>query len=353
MMLRRFQFLAGFALFLALLAACSSDPTPTPPPSQPTPTPTPSATELRMISAWADGIALADVGDVAVMKAIGDTSNGRLRVVRAGGPESVPTFQQLVPTRDGLFDMNSTTIAYHPDFTSIGGGWNAVKGSLDSRVACGMFQVMDDFYANEVGVKFLGQLTYRVGSRTYSNQPIDPATASLEGLKLRAAGPTASAFVERLGGTTVSMPIGELYEGLDRGLVDGATVGGGAQLAVQFGWHENLKYVVKQSVAYTSGMYLMNMDTWNGLSADLQQAVIEGIALATYRSAEEFYRLDQEAIQTMVDSGMELITLTPEAAQRVDDIYAQAQFEVLEANEPAAYVQRMRETADCVKNATG
>jgi len=64
-----------------------------------------------MISSWADGIALADVGDAAVMKAIEDASNGRIRVVRAGGPESVPTFQQLVPVRDGLFQMGSTTIA--------------------------------------------------------------------------------------------------------------------------------------------------------------------------------------------------------------------------------------------------
>ena len=353
MMLRRCQFLAGFALFLALLAACSSDPTPTPLPSQPTPTPTPSALELRMISSWADGISLEEFGDRNVIQAIEDATNGRVRIARAGGPESVPTFQQLVPMRDGLFEMNSTTCAYHPDFTSIACGWNAVKGSLDSRVACGMYDLLDEFYANEVGVKYLGGVSTRVGSRTYLTKPIDPETGSLEGIKLRAAGPTATAFVERLGGTAIAMPIGELYEALDRGLVEGGTIGGGAQLAVQFGWHEKFKYVVEQSVGSGQLMFLMNMDTWNSLTPDLQQAVLDGMVLANHRAAREFFRLDQEAIQTMIDSGVELITLTPEAAQRVDDINAEAAWEFMEANEPAAYVQRFRTTAACVKNATG
>jgi TRAP-type C4-dicarboxylate transport system substrate-binding protein len=241
----------------------------------------------------------------------------------------------------------------HPDFTTIGGGWNAVKGSFDTRVACGMSDVMADFYASNVGVKFLGQLSYRVGSRIYSNERIDPETASLEGLKLRGAGPTASNFVSALGGTTVSTPIGELYEALDRALVDGAYVGGGAQLAVQFGWHEKLKFVVAQSISYTGGTYLMNLDTWNGLSPDLQDAVLDGIALANYRSAAEFLRLDQEAIRTMVDSGMELITLTDATAQRLDAISFEGQFEVLADNEPPEYVERMRAAANCVKNSTG
>lgn len=349
-MTRKLTLVMGLVALLAVVAACSSDEE-----VEPTATaePVDEVIELSMISSWAEGIALADVGDVAVMQAIADASGGRIRVVRAGGPESVPSTQQLVPTRDGLFEINSTTIAYHPDFTSIGGGWNAVKGSLDTRAGCGMVDVMDDFYQNEIGVKFLGQLSYRVGSRTYSTKPIDPATGRLDGLKLRAAGPTATAWVEALGGTAVSMPIGELYEALDRGLVDGATVGGGAQLAVQFGWHEKLEYVVEQSVAYTAGMYLMNLDAWNDLPADLQQAVVDGIALANYRSAEEFFNLDREAIQTMVASGMELVTLDPGVGQSIDDAYAAAQFAVLEAGEPAAYVARMREAADCVKNATG
>ena len=149
------------------------------------------------------------------------------------------------------------------------------------------------------------------------------------------------------------MPIGELYEALDRGLVEGGTIGGGAQLAVQFGWHEKFKYVVEQSVGSGQLMFLMNMDTWNSLTPDLQQAVLDGMVLANHRAAREFFRLDQEAIQTMIDSGVELITLTPEAAQRVDDINAEAAWEFMEANEPAAYVQRFRTTAACVKNATG
>ena len=359
-MQRRMQFLIGLLLAVAMLAACSSeDPTATPvpaPASDPptaTPTPEPEVIELRMISAWADGISLEEFGDRNVIRAVEDATGGRVRVVRAGGPESVPTFQQLVPTRDGLFEMNSTTCAYHPDFTSIACGWNAVKGSLDSRVACGMYDLLDEFYAKEVGVKWLGGVSTRVGSRTYLTKPTDPATGRLDGIKLRAAGPTATAFVEELGGTAVAMPIGELYEALDRGLVEGGTIGGGAQLAVQFGWHEHFKYVVRQPVGTGQLMWVMNLDAWNGLPADLQEDLTDAMVLANHRAARDFYRLDQEALQTMADTGVEIVTLTPEAAQRVDDVNAEAQWAYMAENEPAEYVQRFLDTANCVKNATG
>ena len=154
-----------------------------------------------MISSWADGISLEEFGDRNVIGAIEDATGGRVRVVRAGGPESVPSFQQLVPMRDGLFEVNSTTCAYHPDFTSLACGWNAIKGSLDSKVACGMWDLIDEFYQKEVGVKYLGGVSPRVGSRTYLTKPIDPTTGRLDGIKLRASGPTATAFVENLGGT--------------------------------------------------------------------------------------------------------------------------------------------------------
>jgi TRAP-type mannitol/chloroaromatic compound transport system substrate-binding protein len=353
-MLRRFQLLIGAVLFIALLAACGSDdPTPTPLPAEPTPTPEPEVIELSMISAWAEGISLETVSDQGIIQAIEDASNGRLRVVRAGGPEAVPTFQQLVPTRDGLFDVNSTTCAYHPDFTSLGCGWVGIKGSLDSRVACGMFDLMDDIYADLAGVKFIGGVSTRVGSRTYLTKPVDPATGRLDGIKLRAAGPTATAWVEALGGTAVAMPIPELYEALDRGLVEGGTIGGGAQLAVQFGWHEHFKYVVEQSVGSGQLAWVMNLDAWNSLTPDLQQGVLDGVTLANHWAAKEFFRLDQEALQVMADSGVEIVTLTPEAAAFVDSVNLEAQFAFLEENEPASYVQRLREATACVQNATG
>ena len=354
-MLRRLQLLTGSVLLLALIAACGSDPDPTPTaaPAQPTPTPEPQVIELSMISAWAEGISLETVSDQGIIQAIEDASNGRLRVVRAGGPEAVPTFQQLVPTRDGLFDVNSTTCAYHPDFTSLGCGWVGIKGSLDSRVACGMYDLMEDIYEDLAGVKFIGGVSTRVGSRTYLTKPVDPATGRLDGIKLRAAGPTATAWVEALGGTAVAMPIPELYEALDRGLVEGGTIGGGAQLAVQFGWHEHFKYVVEQPVGSGFLTYLMNMDTWNGLTPDLQQAVIDGMTLANHKTASEFYRLDQEGLQEMIDTGVELITLTSEAAQQVDSTFTNIQLDFMEESEPAEYVQRLRDTTACVQTATG
>ena len=55
----------------------------------------------------------------------------------------------------------------------------------------------------------------------------------------------------------------------------------------------------------------------------------------------------------MADIGVEIVTLTPEAAAFVDNVNAEAQWAYMADNEPAEYVERFLETVACVKNSTG
>jgi len=96
----------------------------------------------------------------------------------------------------------------------------------------------------------------------------------LKGLKIRSHGTTAK-VVRALGGTPVAMPMPELYQALQRGVVDGALY----PVEVNKGWKmaEVVKFLTDDyPIANTSTFYVvMNKDKWNSLPKDVQETIIQ------------------------------------------------------------------------------
>jgi TRAP-type C4-dicarboxylate transport system substrate-binding protein len=99
--------------------------------------------------------------------------------------------------------------------------------------------------------------------------------ADLKGLKFRGHG-TSAEIVKALGANPVPMPMPELYQSLQKGVVEGALY----PIEVNKGWKmgEVTDYTTACfSIAYTSTFYVvMNKDKWASIPADLQK-IIEGI----------------------------------------------------------------------------
>lgn len=97
----------------------------------------------------------------------------------------------------------------------------------------------------------------------------------LKGMKLRGHG-TSGEIVKALGATLVGMPMPELYQSLQKGVVEGALY----PIEVNKGWRmgEVTDYTTACfSIAYTSSFFVvMNKDKWNSLPAK-DQKIIEQI----------------------------------------------------------------------------
>lgn len=93
-----------------------------------------------------------------------------------------------------------------------------------------------------------------------------------KGMKLRGHG-TSALVLKALGGTPVSMPMPELYQSLQKGIVQGALY----PLEVNKGWRmaEVVDYLTNStSIAYTSSFYVvMNKDKWASIPVDLQKII--------------------------------------------------------------------------------
>jgi TRAP-type C4-dicarboxylate transport system substrate-binding protein len=98
------------------------------------------------------------------------------------------------------------------------------------------------------------------------------ALEDLKGMKIRCTG-MAAKIAAALGATPVAMPMGETYDALSRGVVDGSMA---PYEALQgWKWGEVVKFTIENyGSSYSTGMFVvMNKDKWNALSPDIQQII--------------------------------------------------------------------------------
>ncbi|MCB2192250.1 MAG: TRAP transporter substrate-binding protein [Deltaproteobacteria bacterium] len=137
----------------------------------------------------------------------------------------------------------------------------------------------------------------------------------LKGLKIRSHGTTAK-VVEALGGTPVAMPMPELYQALQRGVVDG----GMYPIETNKGWRmaEVVKYCTENySNAYTTTFYVvMNKDKWNSLPKDAQEVIMQINEEWIPKHGAAWDKSDQVGREFMLKKGRKFIKLTPEEAAR-------------------------------------
>ena len=96
--------------------------------------------------------------------------------------------------------------------------------------------------------------------------------ADLKGMKIRCTG-MAAKIAKALEATPVAMPMGETYDALSRGVVDGSMA---PQEALQgWKWGEVVKFTIENyGSSYSTGMFVvMNKQKWNALPPDIQQII--------------------------------------------------------------------------------
>jgi len=93
----------------------------------------------------------------------------------------------------------------------------------------------------------------------------------IKGLKIRSPGGLVADFLKGLGASVVMMPMPELYTALQTGVVDGGLTDW--QANGSFRLIELYRYYLQLEVASPGFFTIMNLDKWNRLPPDVQQAI--------------------------------------------------------------------------------
>ena len=274
------------------------------------------AETLTMLSSWDESYNAVPVFAQEFVKRLTEKSGGELSV-EMRGPETVPPFEQLQPVSAGLFNMLFTHGAYHLGETTMAFGMDAVKDDPQARRESGIYDLIDAHYQQR-NLKLIGVFSAASGYHILLKNPI-AEDGALKGRKIRASG-TYHDLVNELGGSVVTLPASEIYSALERGVVDGAAwpVFG----AMDYKWYEVAGYMTRPTFGITNLSLFMNLDTWNGLSAEQQTMVTDIAKELEIEGRKHFEGLWAKEDKAMQDAGLAITEFGPDVAGKVDGIFA-------------------------------
>ncbi|QGP91510.1 Solute-binding protein [Neomoorella glycerini] len=134
----------------------------------------------------------------------------------------------------------------------------------------------------------------------------------LKGLKLRTGGYGMTEFLKLVGGSPMNIPPPELYESIEKGVLDGFI----------FDWqginsnrlYEVMNYAVDVSVAVIPQVFIMNKQKWDSLPPDIQKVLDElsGVQVAELVANQAYDAANQEGRDYMQKRNKQVRQLTSE-----------------------------------------
>lgn len=153
-----------------------------------------------------------------------------------------------------------------------------------------------------------GTIRLMAGSNTgrwrsfYTTDAVIHSRDDLAGVKIRTIpSPLQAEFVRFLGGNPTPVAWGELYTALGTGVVDGTK--NAALDIVSNKLNEHVSNAILDEHAYLAGFYWMNQDWLEGLPADLQALVIDGVTQMAEVQTNFNKQQDGIAQQAFIDAG--------------------------------------------------
>lgn len=137
-------------------------------------------------------------------------------------------------------------------------------------------------------------------------------------MKIRSAGGVPSRTIELLGGSPVAMPVPEIYLSLEKGVVDGVSMSMGAFRAMKL--LDVLKYHTTISAQTVPIWVVMNLNKWNSLPKDVQDAIDKVSSSYWQIAAKAFDKENDAAIAEIKQRGQEIITPSEAEIARWRDV---------------------------------
>ena len=228
---------------------------------------------------------------------------GEVEIKYIGGPEAIPTKDQPEALRMGTVDMYYGTAAYYAGIAPAANCLKLSQLTSQEEKDVGADAVLDEIHREKLKATYLGALGSQLPFQLYTVKKVTKVD-QLKGLKIRTS-PMYVDFLKALGTTPISTSPGDVYQALERGVVDGfmwplVSIRG-------YGWHEVSKYVVGPSFYKVSHPLLMNAKKWDSLPKHIQEVLMEALRLEVItidaRTVEE---IDNE-YKELKKGGMEII----------------------------------------------
>ncbi len=252
-----------------------------------------------------------------VAKAV-ELSKGRLAFKFRGGPETIALMDLPKATQSGIVDfaiiLAGVVESVAPDVGSI----ILSRISVDEERKNGTYAYVDQL-CNKGSLHFMGRHS-PANDLQFFNLFLNKKVEKPEDFKkLRIGTATAArALTEGWGAAPVNLQLTDYYTAMERGTVDGVS-SSTASNWVSSGCQAVTKYMPLPGYLQASPMIVMNLNVWNKLPNDLQQAITNAMIYSEKQSGDIWTEDKAKAMQKIKEAKVEIYNLSPDTAKWLVD----------------------------------
>ena len=274
--------------------------------------------QIRAISAFPQSLAFSQ-SFKGFVDLVNEKGQGVVQITYAGGPEMFPPNQQVDAVRRGVIDMQYGPASYYLGTMPEADAWVGSTVTAMQARENGGFGIMQQAFRDKLGVELLAHLDTGVQFFIYTiaePQRTEDGGVNLEGYRIRSQ-PIYNAFFEAQGAIPVSVPVPDVYTGLERHTFDGS---GWPIIGIEdLSWDRFLRYRIDPGFFQTDLAVVINPAKWEGLSDAAKAVITEAAVEYEQTSYDNFQTMIAETDKSVRDKGMQVITLEGEAAAKYLD----------------------------------
>ena len=266
-------------------------------------------------------------------KEVGKRTQGKVKVTLFPGGTLTPAPTCYDGVVKGISDIGMSVLAYtkgkFPLTEVIDLPLGYTSGVAATRLINQYYQKFKPKEFEEVKVLYL----HAHGPGILHSKKAVAKLEDLKGMRIRCTG-TVTEVVKALGAVHMSMPMGETYDALNRGLVEGSMAP--MESLEGWKWGEVVKFTTEShGSAYSTGFFVvMNKEKWNALPADIQATLEKINAEWVDKAGKVWDDIDKSGKEFSLKLGNKILPLSKEENQR----WAKATSPVLNG-----YVKAMKE----------
>ena len=226
------------------------------------------------------------------IKRVNEKSKGEIDIQFLGGPEIVSVADQLKAAATGVVDMILSVPSYYSGVVPEGNITDLAKHGFELKALreSGIIDLYTQAYLEKGKVMFLGY--GHVGQAFYimTKKPVSKLE-DIRGLKLRSIGGLSDVFFGELGASVVKIASAETYEGLQRGIVDGALRN--TMSLVELKEYEVMRYIMLPPVMTPCAAVFVGEGKWKMIPKNLQTLMKEEMIAVEAEAYKYYVDLDQ------------------------------------------------------------
>ena len=230
---------------------------------------------LRAVSAWptTDASVKEDFLPFVdkVNKVMKEKYSGQLEIKYVGGPEAIPVRDQPEALRVGTVEMYYGTPAYYEGVAPAANMSKLTFLTPWEERKSGAFDIFNEIHQQKLNSYYLGRLGNEEQFQLFLKKPIK-SPDELKGKKIRVS-PMYIDFVKALNAIPIETKPGDIYQALERNVVDGTYWPFTKYRS--WGFHEVAKYVVGPGIYMVCHPVLINLDTWKNMPDALKKGLME------------------------------------------------------------------------------